>query len=52
MSVWNWKDISLEYGKNLLKIRVSPYCDILKMASILALENPREKIKNALSQIR
>ena len=45
----DWKDISLEYGKSLLKIKVPPYCDTLKMGSVPALKNPREKIENALS---
>ena len=45
----DWKDISLEYGRNLLKIKVPPYCDTLKMGSVPALKNPREKIENALS---
>jgi nickel-dependent lactate racemase len=45
----DWKDISLEYGKNLLKIKVPSYCDILKMGYVPPLENPREKIENALS---
>jgi len=45
----DWKDISLEYGKSLLKIKVPPYCNILKMGYVPAWENPREKIENALS---
>ncbi len=45
----DWKDISLEYGKDLLQIKVPSYCDILKMGSVPALKNPREKIENALS---
>jgi len=45
----DWKDISLEYGRDHLKIKVPPYCDILKMGYVPALENPREKIEDALS---
>ena len=45
----DWKDISLEYGKDLLQIKVPSYCDILKMGSVPALKNPREKIENTLS---
>lgn len=45
----DWKVISLEYGKSFLKIKVPSYCDILKMGWVPAWENPREKIKNALS---
>jgi nickel-dependent lactate racemase len=50
INVLDWKDISLEYGKDLLKIKVPPYGDILKMTSVPALKNPREKIENALSK--
>ena len=45
----DWEDINLEYGRDLLKIKVPPYCDILKMGYVPALENPREKIEKALS---
>jgi nickel-dependent lactate racemase len=44
-----WKDVRLEYGKDLLQIKVPPYCDILKMKGSPALENPRQEIENALS---
>jgi len=43
----DWKDISLEYGKSFLKIKVPPYCDILKMTSVPPLENPGKKIEKA-----
>ena len=49
MNTSGWKNINLEYGKDFLQVKVPPWCDILKMRSAPALKNPREQIKNALS---
>lgn len=45
----NWKNIYLECGKSLLKIKVPRYCDILKTKYVPALKDPRQEIENALS---
>lgn len=45
----DWKDANLEHGRSFLKIKVPPYCDILKMGYVPTLENPGEKIEKALS---
>jgi len=50
MNTWGWKDVSLEDGRDFLQIRVPPYCDILKMKQVPALENPEQEIENALSR--
>lgn len=44
-----WKDVNVEYGKNILPVKVPPYCDTLTMGHVPALKNAREKIENALS---
>ncbi|MEA3432507.1 MAG: lactate racemase domain-containing protein, partial [candidate division WOR-3 bacterium] len=44
-----WKNVDLEYGKDFLEVKVPPWCDILKMKSVPALEDPQGQIKNALS---
>lgn len=49
MDTSNWKDINLGYGKRFLKIKVPPYCDILKMKYVPTLKDAREKVENALS---
>ena len=49
MDTSNWKNVALEYDKSLLKIKVPPYCDILKMRYVPALKDPKDKIENALS---
>jgi len=51
MDTSNWKNVTLEYGKSLLKIKVPSYCDILKMSYVPALKDPKDKIENALSQL-
>lgn len=49
MKTTGWKSISLEYGKDILHIKVPPECDILKMGYVPALEEPEKYIENALS---
>jgi len=49
MNTSRWKQIELEYGKDFLQIKVPPWCDILKMEYVAALENPEQQIENALS---
>jgi len=49
MNTSRWKQIQLEYGKDFLQIKVPPWCDILKMEYVAALENPEQQIENALS---
>jgi len=49
MNTSDWKNINLEYGKDILEIRVPSWCDILKMGYIPALKKPEEQIENALS---
>lgn len=49
MNTSRWKQIELEYGKNFLQIKVPPWCDILKMEYVAALENSEQQIENALS---
>jgi len=48
MDTSNWKDINLGYGKRFLRIKVPPYCDILKMKYVPTLKDAREKVENAL----
>jgi len=49
MNTSRWKQIELEYGKDLLPIKVPPWCDILRMKYIPAIENPKKQIEDALS---
>lgn len=45
----SWKNAALEYGRDLLQIKVPPCCDILRMRRIVALKDPKDKIENVLS---
>ena len=49
MDTSSWKQISLEYSESSLKVKVPPYCDVLHMDHVPALENPKREIENALS---
>lgn len=45
----NWKEIPVEYGAEVLKIRVPPDCAIIGMKEIPALADPRAAIAEALA---
>jgi nickel-dependent lactate racemase len=45
----NWKEIHVEYGRELLTIRVPQHCDILTMKEIPILADPRAAFEEALS---
>ncbi len=49
MNTAYWKNIDIEYGKNILKVKVPPYCDILKVDYPPPLKEPEKDIENALS---
>jgi len=49
MNTTNWKKFNLEYGKDVLNIKIPPYCDILTMGYVPALEESKDKIEDALS---
>lgn len=46
----DWKEIPLEYGREILSIRVPRQCDILTMKEIPILSDPRAAFEAALSQ--
>jgi lactate racemase len=45
----DWKEIPIEYGREILPIRVPPNCDILTMKEIPVLRDPRAAFDEALS---
>jgi lactate racemase len=45
----DWKEIPIEYGREILPIRVPPNCDILTMKEIPVLRDPRAAFEEALS---
>lgn len=49
MNTSDWKNISLQYGKDFLRIKVPPWCDVLKLEKYLTLKNPEQQIEKALS---
>ncbi|MEA1965328.1 MAG: lactate racemase domain-containing protein [Candidatus Aerophobetes bacterium] len=49
MNIQDWKRIGVEYGKDILTVKVPPYCDILTMGHVPSLAEPAKKIENALS---
>jgi len=49
MHATGWKSVDLEYGKDILSIKVPPDCEILKIGYVPALKKPEEHIEKALS---
>lgn len=49
MDTQSWKNIELEYGKDILKLKVPPYCEVLQIEKVPSLQNPAEEIEDALS---
>ncbi len=49
MNTEDWKEIPVEYGREILAIRVPPNCDILSMKEIPILPDPRAAFEEALS---
>ena len=49
MSTKGWKEIPVEYGREILTIRVPPNCDVLTMKQIPILPDPRAAFEEALS---
>jgi nickel-dependent lactate racemase len=47
--ITTWKEISVEYGAETLKIRVPPDCAIIGMKEIPVIPNPRAAFEEALS---
>ena len=45
----DWKEIAVEYGREILAVRVPPNCDILSMKEIPFLADPRAAFEEALS---
>jgi len=45
----NWKEIAVEYGREILPVRVPADCDILSMKAIPILADPRAAFEEALS---
>ena len=45
----DWKEIPIEYGREILPIRVPPNCHILTMKEIPVLRDPRAAFEEALS---
>jgi hypothetical protein len=46
----DWKEIPIEYGKEILKVRVPPGCAIIGMKEIPILPDPRAAFEEALSK--
>jgi len=46
----DWKEIPMEYGREILTIRVPPRCEILTMKEIPALADPGAAFEEALSR--
>jgi nickel-dependent lactate racemase len=46
----DWKEIAVEYGRENLRVRVPPNCDILSMKEIPILADPRAAVEEALSR--
>ncbi len=44
-----WKEITVEYGREILPVRVPADCDILSMKEIPILDDPRAAFEDALS---
>src|SRR4030042_3241254 len=49
MTTEDWKEIPVEYGREILAIRVPPNCDILSMKQIPILPDPMAAFEEALS---
>ena len=49
MDTEDWKEIPVEYGREILAIRVPPNCDILTMKRIPVLPDPGMAFREALS---
>ena len=45
----DWKEIPVEYGAEILKVRVPPDCAIISMKEIAILQDPRAAFEEALS---
>jgi len=45
----DWKEIAVEYGREILMISVPPHCDTLTMKEIPSLPDPRAAYEEALS---
>ena len=45
----DWKEIAVEYGREILMISVPPHCDTLTMKEIPILPDPRAAYEEALS---
>ena len=45
----DWREVPVEYGREILAIRVPPNCDILSMKQIPILPDPRAAFEEALS---
>ncbi len=45
----NWKEIAVEYGREILRVRVPADCDILSMKEIPILADPRTAFEEAFS---
>ena len=45
----DWKEIPVEYGAEIMKVRVPPYCAIIGMKEIPILPNPQAAFEEALS---
>src|SRR3989339_263748 len=46
----NWKEIPVEYGREVLNIRVPQHCEILTMKEIPILSDPRAAFEAALAR--
>jgi len=48
--ITDWKEIPIEYGKEILKVRVPPHCAIIGMKEIPIVPDPRAVLEEALSK--
>ena len=48
--VRDWKSIGVDFGEQLLDIRVPERCELLTMQTAACLADPREAVRKALGQ--